>query len=114
MLPPACSRLSEPPSRPGSCTKATPHDRSLTNITPSHSDKCTQHPAVCSGPQESLGETSSAITIGGHQANLYHRNPPSSTGTTGSEYVLQIVVNGRCYSIFWLFIAVPDVPVRAL
>ena len=66
-----------------------------------------EDPAICSGPQESLGESSSAITIGGHRAFLYHRNPPSSTGATASEYVLQIVVNGRCYSIFWLFLSVP-------
>jgi hypothetical protein len=66
-----------------------------------------EEPAVCSGPQESLGENSSTVTIDGHQAPLYHRNPPSSTGATASEYVLQIVVNGRCYSIFWLFLSVP-------
>ena len=66
-----------------------------------------EEPAVCSGPQETLGENSSTVTIDGHQAPLYHRNPPSSTGATASEYVLQIVVNGRCYSIFWLFLSVP-------
>lgn len=60
--------------------------------------------AECS--QENLGENSSRVTIGGHQALLYHRNPPSSTGGTASEYVLQIVANGRCYSIYLLFISV--------
>jgi hypothetical protein len=61
-------------------------------------------PAECS--QENLGENSSTVMIDGHQAPLYHRNPPSSTGGTASEYVLQILANGRCYSIYLLFISV--------
>jgi hypothetical protein len=38
---------------------------------------------------------------------LPHPAPPSSTGGIASEYVLQVVANGRCYSIYLLFISVP-------